>query len=52
MVCVKGVQRVGDRTVPYDKNAICEQCGMKGAFDVMGDLFCHDCASKWVERER
>lgn len=32
------------REVPFDKNAICDACGSKGAFDFMGDYFCSNCA--------
>jgi hypothetical protein len=31
------------REVPFDPEAICDICGKKGAFDLMGDLYCGDC---------
>lgn len=31
------------RTVPFDREAICDICGMQGAFDFMGDLLCTLC---------
>jgi hypothetical protein len=34
---------MSDRTVPYDENAICDNCGKKGAHDFMGDYLCDDC---------
>jgi ribosomal protein L37E len=37
---------MGDRTVPFDKDAICDSCGKKGAYDFMGDCYCSDCYSK------
>ena len=35
-----------DRTVPYDKNAKCDECNKKGAYDFMGDYLCEKCAYK------
>ena len=32
-----------DRSVPYDPDVKCDQCGEKGAFDFMGDYYCDDC---------
>ena len=32
-----------DRSVPYEDDTICDQCGHKGAYDCMGDYFCEDC---------
>ena len=37
---------MGDREVPFDPNAICDDCGAKGAFDFMGDCYCDQCLSK------
>jgi hypothetical protein len=37
---------MGDRAVPFDPNAICDDCGMKGAYDFIGDLLCAKCAEK------
>ena len=31
------------RNYPYDRSAICDGCGEKGAYDIMGDLFCSEC---------
>jgi len=33
------------RDVPYDKDAICDNCGKVGAFDFMGDYLCEICSS-------
>lgn len=35
-----------DRTIPYDENAICDDCGHKGAYDFMGDFLCDECTAK------
>lgn len=32
------------RDIPFDKNAKCDWCGAKGAFDFMGDFICPNCA--------
>jgi hypothetical protein len=32
-----------NRDYPYDINAICDQCGHKGAYDIMGDFICDKC---------
>jgi hypothetical protein len=37
---------MGDRDVPFDENAICDICGVKGTYDFMGDLLCPKCAEK------
>jgi hypothetical protein len=34
------------RTIPFDKEDICDECGKKGAFDFMGDYLCSDCSNK------
>lgn len=34
---------MSDREITFDKNAICDNCGKKGAFDFMGDYYCTDC---------
>lgn len=31
------------RDVPFDKDAVCDQCGAVGAFDLMGDYLCPVC---------
>ena len=33
-----------DRSVSFDENLICDNCGKLGAFDFMGDYYCPDCA--------
>lgn len=35
-----------DRTIPFDIDATCDECGKKGAYDFMGDYLCDRCASK------
>ena len=32
------------REVPFDKDAKCDVCGSRGAYDFMGDYFCAHCA--------
>jgi hypothetical protein len=39
---------MGDRIVPFDKDAICDGCGAKGSFDFMGDLLCSECAKRVI----
>jgi hypothetical protein len=39
------------RIVPFDENEICDNCGVHGAFDFMGDFLCGDCAHKYIEPE-
>lgn len=39
---------MGDREIDLDPNAICDKCGSKGAFDLMGDCLCPKCL-KWKE---
>lgn len=34
---------MGDRTVPFKKEARCDDCGAKGAWDFMGDYICTKC---------
>jgi hypothetical protein len=34
---------MGDRDVPFDENAICDICGVKGAYDFVGDCICEKC---------
>lgn len=34
------------RDVPWDKEAVCDNCGEVGAFDFMGDYFCDRCAAE------
>lgn len=37
---------MGDRTVPFDEKAKCDDCGKVGAYDFMGDLLCPECTEK------
>ena len=37
---------MGDRTVPFEDKAICDNCGKIGAYDFMGEWFCC-CKSRW-----
>lgn len=34
---------MGDRDVPFDEFAVCDNCGKIGAFDFMGDFYCKEC---------
>lgn len=42
---------MGSREVPFDRDATCDGCGAKGAFDFMGDYLCPKCAEKAVESD-
>lgn len=35
---------MGSRDVPYDEEAVCDGCGIVGAYDFMGDILCVTCA--------
>ena len=37
---------MGDREFPFDAEAICEECGARGAFDIYGDIVCGKCLEK------
>ena len=39
---------MGDRDVPFDNDAVCDNCGKTGAYDFMGDLLCPECANKAI----
>lgn len=39
---------MGDRTVPFEEDAICDSCGQTGAFDFMGDYYCAECTKSLV----
>jgi len=34
------------RDIPFDEELICDSCGKKGAWDLMGDCLCPECVSK------
>jgi len=36
------------RIVPFDHDAVCDECGKKGAYDFMGDFFCQECSDKFM----
>jgi len=36
------------REVPFDAEATCDRCGVKGAFDFMGDCICLECVKKVI----
>lgn len=40
-----------DRDVPFDEDAICDECGVCGAFDFMGDYLCSKCAKELIPTE-
>ena len=44
-----------NREIPHDEDAICDECGAKGAYDFMGDYFCVECVrnllAEFVEEE-
>jgi len=42
---------MGSREVPFDKDAICDRCGKKGAYDFCGDLLCPECTSELIGEE-
>jgi len=35
-----------NREVPFDKDAKCDVCGSRGAYDFMGDYLCGQCAQR------
>jgi hypothetical protein len=37
--------------IPYDEDAICDECGGKGAFDFMGDYFCAECLNSFEKQK-
>ena len=46
------------RDIPFDEEAICDNCGAKGSYDFMGDCYCPVCVQlydverdEWVENE-
>lgn len=39
------------RDIPFDPEALCEECGVKGAYDFMGDVLCIHCASPITDGE-
>ena len=41
-----------DRTIPFDKEEICDICGGIGAFDFMGDFLCAECVAKLNKRNK
>lgn len=42
---------MGDRTVPFEEDAVCDNCGKKGAYDFMGDYLCPKCIDGAIEPE-
>ena len=37
---------MADRSVPFDPNTSCDNCGTMGAFDFMGDYLCVRCSGR------
>jgi len=37
------------RDVPFDENAICDECGKIGCYDFMGDFYCPECVLKFMK---
>ena len=35
---------MGDRTVPFEEDEVCQICGKKGAYDFMGDSLGDECS--------
>jgi hypothetical protein len=48
---MRSILNVGNRDAPFDENAICDGCGAKGAFDLMGDFLCPKCCEAMVPDE-
>lgn len=42
-LCLGLLGELMDRSVQFDKELVCDNCGKKGAFDFMGDCYCADC---------
>ena len=40
------------RDVPFDETAICDFCGINGAFDFVGDLICEKCFSAIMDAQK
>lgn len=40
------------KIVPFKEDAVCDDCGAKGAFDFMGDYFCDTCTDKAMGRTK
>ncbi len=34
---------MSDRSIPFDDNQRCDDCGKNGAYDFMGDYLCQSC---------
>jgi uncharacterized Zn ribbon protein len=37
------------REIPFEEDAICEECGDRGAYDFMGDYYCAMCLKEAIE---
>jgi hypothetical protein len=37
------------RSVPWDDEAVCDDCGHRGAYDFMGDFLCFDCLAEIID---
>ena len=41
-----------NREIEFDEEEYCDDCGVKGAFDFMGDYYCHECLRKHRHEQR
>lgn len=39
------------RSIPFDTKEKCEECGVVGSFDFMGDYLCDQCARQYIDSE-
>lgn len=46
-----GAESRVSRDVPFKRDAVCDDCGAKGAFDFMGDYLCPACSEKAIPSE-
>jgi hypothetical protein len=42
---------MSDKDIPYEVDAVCDECGTLGAYDFMGDCLCPECALVAIGRE-
>lgn len=43
--------KMGDKRVPFEDEAICDECGAVGAYNFMGDYLCPKCTGEALKEE-
>ena len=38
-----------DKEFEFNKDLVCDKCGITGAYDIYGDNFCDKCLAEWEE---